>query len=108
MDHRSIRQAPKRARTTHPVKFLQFWSELDNVVLASSEFSLLNFLLRTAALGTDLSRHLDPWTSPTHHWRRARYIPTSMTAPPTSFSIPSTSLKKTMPEATPVMVIKYW
>ena len=56
MDHRSIRQARKRARTTHPVKFLQFWSELDNVVLASSEFSLL----RTAALGTDLSRHLDP------------------------------------------------
>ena len=56
MDHRSIRQARKRARTTHPVKFLRFWSELDNVVLASSEFSLL----RTAVLGADLSRHLDP------------------------------------------------
>jgi hypothetical protein len=42
------------------------------------------------------------------HWRRARYTPTSMTIPPTSFSIPRTSLKKMMPEATPVTVIKYW
>lgn len=48
MDHRSIRQARKRARTTHPVRFFRFWSELDNVVPASSEFSLL----RTAALST--------------------------------------------------------
>jgi hypothetical protein len=56
MDHRSIQQARKRARTTHPVRFLRFWSKLDNVVPASSELSLL----RTAALGTDLSRHLDP------------------------------------------------
>jgi hypothetical protein len=56
MDHRSIRQARKRARTTHPVRFFRFWSELDNVVPASFEFSLL----KTAALGTDLSQHLDP------------------------------------------------
>ena len=31
-----------------------------------------------------------------------------MTAPPISFAIPSTSPKKTMPEATPVTMIRYW
>jgi hypothetical protein len=48
------------------------------------------------------------WTFAARHWRRARYTPTSMTAPPMSFSIPRTSLKKMMPEATPVTVITYW
>lgn len=40
--------------------------------------------------------------------RRARYTPRRMTAPPKIFSIPKTSLKKIMPEATPVMVMRYW
>ena len=40
--------------------------------------------------------------------RRARYTPRRMIAPPTTFSMPSTSPKKMIPEATPVIVIKYW
>jgi hypothetical protein len=36
MDHRSIRQARKRARTTHPVRFLRFWSELESAAEYSS------------------------------------------------------------------------
>ena len=42
------------------------------------------------------------------HCLRARYTPTRITAPPTIFSTPSTSPKKTIPEVTPVMVMRYW
>ena len=41
-------------------------------------------------------------------YRRAKYTPKRMTAPPTIFSIPRTSPKKTIPEAIPVTVTRYW
>jgi hypothetical protein len=49
----------------------------------------------------------EPWIY-CSHWRRARYTPTRMTAPPTIWLIPSLSPKNTMPEATPVRVMRYW
>jgi amidase len=42
------------------------------------------------------------------YWLRARYTPTRMTAPPTIFSILRLSPKKTIPDITPVSVMRYW
>jgi hypothetical protein len=62
------------------------------------------------------ARHLSLFASriastlprPLTYCRRAKYTPIRITAPPTIFSIPSVSPKKTIPEATPTTVIKYW
>jgi hypothetical protein len=83
----------------------------DRRVLDYSDARLVNgFYVRRKRPGFDEDLGLleRSWTITARHWRRARYTPRSMTAPPTSFSIPRTSLKNTMPEATPVTVIRYW
>jgi hypothetical protein len=54
------------------------------------------------------SRIASTLPSPLTYCRRAKYTPIRITAPPTIFSIPSVSPKKTIPEATPTTVIKYW
>ena len=40
--------------------------------------------------------------------RRARYTPSRMTSPPTILFHPSDSPKKTIPDATPTVVMRYW